>query len=227
MLAELQDVTKTYQHEGRTINALRDVSLVLEPHQFVAVCGPSGCGKSTMLLTLGGLLRPDSGTVSVDGTNLYNLSPNERARFRAEKIGFVFQQFHLVPYLSIIDNVLSAQLGIVKTNGARQRAEELLERFGLVDRRGHRPSQLSTGERQRTAMARALLNSPQFLLADEPTGNLDQDNAKRVLDELADFANSGGTVLLVTHDQNAAERANSRIVLQDGRLCESVETSSH
>lgn len=227
MLAELQDVSKTYRHEGRTVNALTNVSLTLHPQQFVAVCGPSGCGKSTMLLTLGGLLRPDSGTVTVDDADIYALNPNERARFRADKIGFVFQQFHLVPYLSIIDNVLSAQLGIVKSADAGQRAEALLERFGLVDRRGHRPSQLSTGERQRTAMARALLNSPQYLLADEPTGNLDQDNAARVLDELANFASSGGTVLLVTHDQKAAERATSRIVLQEGRISEAVETSSH
>jgi ABC-type lipoprotein export system ATPase subunit len=227
MLAELQDVSKTYRHEGRTINAMSNVSLTLQPQQFVAVCGPSGCGKSTMLLTLGGLLKPDSGKVIVDDTNVYALSPNERARFRAEKIGFVFQQFHLVPYLSIIDNVLAAQLGIAKSSDTRQRAEALLEGFGLVDRRGHRPSQLSTGERQRTAMARALLNSPQYLLADEPTGNLDQDNATRVLDELAKFASSGGTVLLVTHDQQAAERANSRVLLQEGRLCESVPTSSH
>lgn len=227
MLAELQDVSKTYRHEGRTINALMNVTLTLRPQQFVAVCGPSGCGKSTMLLTLGGLLRPDTGSVIVDGTNLYNLHPNQRARFRAEKIGFVFQQFHLVPYLSVIDNVLSAQLGLVKSDDARQRAAALLERFGLTGRRGHRPSQLSTGERQRTAMARALLNSPQYLLADEPTGNLDHANATRVLDELAHFASSGGTVLLVTHDQHAAERADSRIVLQEGQLCESVETSSH
>lgn len=215
MVAHLQDVSKTYQ--DHSVAALRNVTLSLEAGQFIAVTGPSGCGKSTLLLTLGGLLRPDAGTVVVNDTDLYQLSPNDRAHFRAKHIGFVFQQFHLVPYLNVLENVLAAELGMRGTHH-RDRAESLLQQFGLHSRLAHRPGQLSTGERQRVAMARALLNQPKLVLADEPTGNLDQENAERVLDELSHFANDGGTVMLVTHDPQAASRAQLQVNLREGRM---------
>ena len=148
--------------------------------------GPSGCGKTTLLLVAGGLLRPENGEVSIDGTDPYSLSGEQRARFRAEQIGFVFQQFHLVPYLNVLDNVMAPALVTGETS-ARERAGILVERFGLADRLGHRPGQLSTGERQRVALARALLNEPRVILADEPTGNLDRRTAKTLFGLLVDF----------------------------------------
>jgi ABC-type lipoprotein export system ATPase subunit len=219
MLAQLDNVCKTYPHADGRVVALQDVSLRLEPGDFLAVCGKSGCGKTTLLLTLGGLLRPDSGTITVRDTDLYQLLPNQRAQFRAQHIGFVFQQFHLVPYLSVIDNVLAATLGLKQKldPNVQEQANHLIDRLGLRSRRRHLPSQLSTGERQRTALARALLNSPSILLADEPTGNLDPQNGAVVLDHLAEFAAQGGAVLLVTHEDAAAERANRVIHLDDGR----------
>ncbi len=219
MLASLENVNKSYSLSERRVVALQDLNLQLNPGDFLAVCGKSGCGKTTLLLTLGGLLRPDSGKVTVGGTDLYQLPSNRRAIFRARKIAFVFQQFHLVPYLSVLDNVLAATLGLPgeSSEGSRKKAEGLLTEFGLDDRRWHRPGQLSTGERQRAAMARALMNSPQLLLADEPTGNLDQENGATVLDHLAHFADRGGAVLLVTHDASAAARAQRIIRLEHGR----------
>lgn len=221
MLAELQNVSKTYASNGRAIAALDDVTLSMEPGDFAAVCGPSGCGKSTLLLTLGGLLRPDAGCVSVDGTDLYRLSPNQRAGFRAGHIGFVFQQFYLIPYLTVLDNVMAARLGLpndLSREQIHQRATHLLAQLGLSERSTHRPGQLSTGERQRTALARALLNQPRLLLADEPTGNLDTASAEAVLAQLEQFAAQGGAVLLVTHDQRAAQRAQRILQLDAGRL---------
>lgn len=224
MVAEVHGVSKTYR--DHSVAALRDVSLQLDSGQFVAVCGPSGCGKSTLLLTLGGLLRPDTGRVVVNETDIYGLSPNERAAFRAKWIGFVFQQFHLVPYLNVLENVLAAELGMRGSHPTPDRAATLLEQFGLADRLQHRPGQLSTGERQRVAMARALLNEPCLLLADEPTGNLDEENANRVLDELSKFADRGGAVMLVTHDPRAASRAQQQINLLEGQIASDLTTAT-
>jgi ABC-type lipoprotein export system ATPase subunit len=205
-MLEIVHVSKSYAAATGAVAALVDVSLSVAPGEFVAVRGPSGCGKTTLLLAAGGLLHPDAGQVKVAGQDIYALGEEARARFRAANIGFVFQQFHLVPYLSVIDNVLSAALALPRAD-ARRRAEHLVENFGLTARRHHVPAQLSTGERQRTALARALLQQPHLLLADEPTGNLDDDNGKAVLDYLAGHARAGGSVLLVTHDPQAASRA--------------------
>ena len=193
-----------------------DVSLRVEQGQFVAVQGPSGCGKSTLLLIAGGLLSPNSGRVKIDGCDPYELSANERAQFRATKIGFVFQQFHLVPYLSVLDNVLAASIATQRPD-ARSRARELLKHFGLEHRSDHVPAELSTGERQRTALARALLNRPKLLLADEPTGNLDRENAEIVFSHLVEFARDGA-VLLVTHDTKALEYAQRVERIREGRI---------
>ncbi len=198
------------------MTALEDVSLKIEAGQFVALRGPSGCGKSTLLLVAGALLRPTSGEVTVDGRQPYALSPDERAAFRAGEIGFVFQQFHLVPYLSVLDNVLSPSLASGRKN--RQRARDLVAEFGLEHRLDHTPSALSTGERQRTAMARALYNAPKVLLADEPTGNLDPENADIVLKRLAAFAENGGAVLMVSHDDHATGMAHEVVAMKEGKI---------
>ncbi|MBD3315966.1 MAG: ATP-binding cassette domain-containing protein, partial [Chitinivibrionales bacterium] len=183
--------------------------------------GPSGCGKSTLLLAAGGLLAPDHGAVRVAGGDLYALSSEQRARYRAHNIGFVFQQFHLIPYLSVLDNILAPSLAIDKNEGVREHAVELMKHFGLESRARHVPSELSTGERQRTALARALLNRPKLLLADEPTGNLDGENAETVLGYLGEFSREGGgAVVLVTHDIRVARHAHRVIRLQAGKLIE-------
>jgi putative ABC transport system ATP-binding protein len=216
-MLELQDLTKQYAGPNGAVRALEAVSLQAGPGEFVAVQGPSGCGKSTLLLAAGGLLKPDAGRVLVNGQDPYELSPNERARFRALNIGFVFQQFHLVAYLSVLDNVLAPSLALELPDG-RARARELIACFGLEHRAEHVPAQLSTGERQRVALARALLHRPKLILADEPTGNLDGDNAATVLGHLAGFARDGATVLLVTHDPQAARHAQRALRLDNGRI---------
>ncbi len=219
MTLQLRNIGKTYHGRAGDVRALDNVTLEVAPGEFVAVLGPSGCGKSTLLLVSGGLLAPDQGTVSIASQTPYSLGPEARARCRATQIGFVFQEFHLVPYLDVLDNVLVPSLAITIPN-ARRRALELLERFGMADRLHHVPGELSTGQRQRTALARALLAEPKLLLADEPTGNLDQENAERVWGYLAEFAQAGGAVLLVTHDAQAAGRADRCLSLDAGRLCE-------
>lgn len=236
MLLQLEQVSKTYRGgdapsatsqnaaTSQNVHALQELSLKLDAGTFLAIRGPSGCGKSTLLLTAGTLLAPDSGDVMIAGERPYQMSADRRASFRGQRLGFVFQQFHLVPYLSVLDNVLAPSLAIAGTpaaidpEAARQRATALLEQFGLADRAGHTPGRLSSGERQRCAMARALLNEPQLLLADEPTGNLDGENAKIVLESLRRFAEAGGGVLLVTHDDRAAEAADETRWMDRGIL---------
>jgi len=213
----LTDLSKFYNRPDGIVHALTGVSLHVNAGEFVAVQGQSGCGKTTILLAAGGLLMPDEGQVMIDSRDPYRMSPDERARFRASEIGFVFQQFYLIPYLSIIDNVLAPSLALNHPD-ARKRAKELIGHFSLTDRTGHIPSELSTGERQRTALARALLNMPKLLLADEPTGNLDKENAETVLTYFTEFANSGGSVLMVTHSDEAASHAHRTIQLRNGKL---------
>jgi len=217
MLLSVKDARKTYQSTDRPVAAIDGVSVALEPGQFTAVQGPSGSGKTTLLLVAGGLLAPDQGEVKIGDQNPYQLSADARAQFRAAEIGFVFQQFHLVPYLSVIDNVLAAAIPTMISD-APTRAKELLARFGMEGRQHHVPGQLSVGERQRTALARALLNRPKLILADEPTGNLDRENAEIVMGHLREFAEQGGAVLLVTHDDNAASQAKNIIRMDQGRV---------
>jgi len=211
-MLDIREISKTYTTGGKSVSVLDRVSVRVAPGEFVAVRGPSGCGKSTLLLAAGGLLRPDSGQVLVAGDDPYALSPESRASFRADNIGFVFQQFHLVPYLNVLDNVLAPSMAS-SGDGAEARARELIEHFGLTDRIAHVPGELSTGERQRAALARAMLNGPKVLLADEPTGNLDLDSGAIVLDYMKEFAASGGAVLMVTHEPSAAEKADRIIDL--------------
>lgn len=220
-MIQLDGVSKIYPTAQGDVRALDDVSLTVDTGEFIAVRGPSGCGKSTLLSLVGGLSLPTGGRVRVAEREVSAMSAAERAQFRADQIGFVFQMFHLLPYLTVMDNVLVAALPDRRPS-ARAAAEQLLERFGLSDRLFHRPAELSAGERQRVAMARAVLNEPKLLLADEPTGNLDPKNAAGLLDLLAEFHRDGGTILLVTHDDGAASRAQRTIELNRGRIQEKV-----
>ena len=193
--------------------ALIDMDLEVSAGQLQVIAGPSGSGKSTLLLCAGGLLRPDSGTVSIQGTDLYALNDERRSQYRARKIGFVFQQFHLIPFLSVFDNILAGSLsGERSINELRKRAAELIERLGLSERSQHPAVELSSGERQRAALARALLFEPSLLLADEPTGNLDSENTKTVMSTLNEFAAQGGAVLLVTHNQQLENEGTKYLV---------------
>ena len=206
-MIRLTDVSKVYRKSGKEIRALDGLSLSVSRGEFVAVRGASGSGKTTLLLTMGGMIRPTAGQVLLDGEDLYSLPARRRARLRGEKIGFVFQMFHLLGYLSVLENVRSACLVGGRRPGGKDRAVELLEHVGLGDRLAHRPGELSAGEKQRVAMARALMRRPELILADEPTGNLDPDSASAVMSYLGEYHRDGGTVLLVTHESVAAEHA--------------------
>lgn len=210
----LEKLSKSFKGTKRTgnISLFRDFNLKLVDGDFFALCGPSGSGKTTLMLMAGGLLSPDDGTVYIYGRDIYSMSTDSRAEFMAEHIGFLFQQFHLMPYLSVKDNILLPELALKKDN-AESRAEELIEELKLSERAAHRPSELSIGERQRTALARAMIHSPKLLLVDEPTGNLDHKNADIVLDMLRKFTDQGNCVLMVTHSKEAAERADKTIFL--------------
>ena len=217
-MLRIVNLSKIYQRaDNNSVRALDRVSLTVEAGEFVAVQGPSGCGKTTLLLTTGGLLMPTEGSVEIDGRNLDGISPDARASLRAEGIGFVFQQFHLISYLNVLDNVLAPSLSL-PAGQAVEHARELIDHFKLTGRIDHFPAELSTGERQRVGLARALLNRPRLLLADEPTGNLDPENTEIVLGYLAEFVRSGGGVLMVTHSDAAAGYAHRTVFLKAGKL---------
>jgi putative ABC transport system ATP-binding protein len=216
----LADVTKTYDKDRRTVAALREVDLVIEEGQWLAVQGPTGHGKTTLLQLLGGLDRPTSGTVDLDGHDLATLRERQLTKLRATSIGFVFQTFNLVPTLSAQENVEAALVPLrVGPGERRSRAAQALERLGLGDRLRHLPSELSGGEQQRVAIARALVKQPKVLLADEPTGNLDtstRDEIMALLDRI--WRDQGLTLVLVTHDDAVARRAQRVANLKRGRL---------
>ena len=216
-MVQVNSITKIYTGKTESVIALETATLKVDEGEIITVHGPSGSGKTTLLLITGGLLLPDEGWVSIDGNDLYSLTPDERASFRASTIGFVFQQFHLIPYLTVLENVLVPSLAL-HNNDIESRARELLDRLNMTGRLHHIPSELSTGERQRTAMARALLNNPRLLLADEPTGNLDRDNARVIMATFDEFARSGGSVLLVTHDETVSQYAHRSLQLENGRI---------
>ena len=205
-MIDCKQVTKRFG----AVTALAPFDLELASGEFIAIKGASGSGKTTLLLTLGGMLRPSDGTVNFDGADLYAQSPATRAEYRATEVGFVFQMFHLVPYLGVEENVRLAA-----RNGAMtQRPRELLEQFGLGHRLTHTPGELSAGERQRVALARALVNGPRLILADEPTGNLDPENDRQVFEHLSEFHHAGGTVIVVTHGSTADEFADRIVNLE-------------
>jgi len=206
-----------------TLRALNGVSLDIAAGEWVALMGPSGSGKTTLVNILGGLDTLTSGRVVVDGVDLGQLAEQELVRYRAEKVGFVFQQFHLVPYLNALENVMLAQYFHSTTD--EREAAQALERMGLGDRLTHLPAQLSGGEQQRVAIARALINQPKLILADEPTGNLDEANEQIVINLFRELHRAGRTIVMVTHDPDIARQADRRIELAHGHL--SFDTAQH
>lgn len=212
-------VSRTYGSGASAVAAVADVSFEIEAGSFVTIVGASGSGKSTLLNMLGTLDRPDQGKVIVDGTDLYALDDNALTRFRRDRIGFVFQFFHLLPTLSALENVmLPVELAGRGGKQAREKAAGLLKRVGLEARAGHRPDQLSGGEMQRVAIARALMMDPPLLLADEPTGNLDSKTGKSILDLLQALVDEQRTVVLVTHDPGVAKSGHRVLTMADGKL---------
>jgi len=220
-MVKLKDVTKTYHTSKGPVRALEAVNMHIEAGEFVVVRGPSGSGKTTLLMTIGAMLRPTEGQLRVNGTDVYGMDSRRRAKWRGENIGFVFQEFALINYLTVLENVLVAARTDLST--ARRRAMALLEQLALADRATHKPGQLSAGEKQRTAVARAVLNEPRLILADEPTGNLDDENTRIVLEHLQRFSQAGGLVILATHGFEADEYASRLIKLQQGRICSGNE----
>jgi putative ABC transport system ATP-binding protein len=223
---ELQEVRKSYVRRGHSVTALGASSLTIRRGDYVAIVGPSGSGKSTLLSVLGGMLTPDAGKVLLDGVSLYGLPVAKRTGFRRERIGFVFQSFNLVPYLTALENVqIPLYLAGMPAADQQVRAEELLARVGLGERLHHKPSELSIGQQQRVALARTLANDPPVILADEPTGNLDPDSRRMVLDFFDQLHDEGRTILVVTHDAIVANRAKRLFHLADGAITEQSEPS--
>jgi len=210
---EIDDVTRRYD---RGVRALDRVSLTIQQGEWLAVMGPSGSGKTTLLNLLGGLDRADEGRVVVDGLDLQRISRPDLIRYRRERVGLVFQQFHLIPYLSALENVMLAQY--LHSMADEEEAVAALERVGLGQRLRHLPSQLSGGEKQRTCIARALINRPKLILADEPTGSLDAENERAVLDLFERMHDAGQTIVMVTHDLVVGRRASRQIQLEHGRV---------
>jgi putative ABC transport system ATP-binding protein len=212
------EAVKIYESGDKTLRALDGVSVSVDPGEFAAVVGPSGSGKSTLLNLLGLLDEPSEGAVTVDGTALSTLSKRERTDLRCETVGFIFQSFYLVPTLTARENV--AVPGLVREDRADliDRADELLTRVGLGDRLDHYPNELSGGQKQRVAVARSMINDPDVLLADEPTGNLDRNTGAQVLDVFDEFTDEGVAILTVTHDEQVTEFADRTIRLVDGEI---------
>lgn len=220
-MIELRDIRKTYRQGGNDIHALDGIDLHVAPGEFVAIMGPSGSGKSTLLNVLGALDRPDTGRYRLDQHEISELNDDAASDVRNRRIGFVFQSFHLLPRLTVLENVLLPQrYASVPDPEAPARAVALLERIGLGQRLHHLPGQLSGGQLQRAAIARALLNKPALLLADEPTGNLDSQSAADVLALLRELNVGGQTLVLVTHDPAIAAGAQRTIHLRDGRIAD-------
>jgi predicted ABC-type transport system involved in lysophospholipase L1 biosynthesis ATPase subunit len=219
-LLTASDLHKTYRLPHKTVQVLQGASFAVAPSERVAIVGRSGTGKSTLLHLLGGLDRPDAGEVMVDGRPLYALSARERSVLRARRIGFVFQSYHLLPEMDVVENVLLPAMAIGESRGrARSRALQLLEQVGLADRTTHTPLELSGGEQQRVALARALMNQPALLLADEPTGNLDRDTGEHVLQLLFGLAaQHRHALVVVTHSPEVAARCDRTLRLENGLL---------
>ncbi len=216
----VEGIFKQFPTRAEPLVVLRDVSLQLSAGENLAILGPSGSGKSTLLHVIGTLDRPTSGTVTLGGQDPFQLPEPQLADFRNQKIGFIFQEHHLLPQCSVLENVLVPTIAAGPTTpDALSRAEELIERVGLTDRLEHRPAELSGGERQRVAVARALVGRPSLVLADEPTGNLDRGTASGVADLLLELQRQEGTMLIVvTHSHNLARRMNRQVELDDGQI---------
>lgn len=222
---QLTEVTKRYHRRKEEVVAFRTSELSIGRGEYVAIVGPSGSGKTTLLSLLGGMLSPDSGKVEFDGQSIYDLPLNQRTELRRTKIGFVFQTFNLIPYLTARENVqVPLYLAGLKPDEQRVRAEALLEQVGLSNRLNHKPSEMSTGQQQRVALARTLANAPQLILADEPTGNLDPESKAAVMSIFTKFVADGGTIVMVTHDPASAAQAKRRLRIVDGEIQEEAKS---
>ncbi len=217
-------LTKTYQLNGVQVQALRGVDFELKAGEFVAIMGASGCGKSTLLHLLGGLDSPTAGEIDIAGQRIDQLNETQRAIMRRKQVGFVFQRFNLINNLTVADNIeMPALMAGMPTKKAEAKRQSLLEDLGIGDKAHALPTQLSGGQQQRVAIARALMNEPAVLLADEPTGNLDSQSAREVLNLLRRYHNEGQTILLVTHDAKVASMADRVITMRDGQIVEDTD----
>jgi len=218
-MIDLQGIERIFQVGDEKVHALREVSFAVRPGEFISIMGPSGSGKSTLLNTIGLLDRPDAGKYLLEGSEVTRLSDEQQARVRRERIGFVFQFFHLIPRLTAAENVeLPLMLAGIPPEERHQRVQAILATLGIADRASHRPDQLSGGQRQRVAIARAVVTDPVVLLADEPTGNLDRAAGREVIATMEDLNTKGLTVIMVTHDPELGQRAHRRIQMVDGRI---------
>jgi len=224
VILKAENVHKSYRMGATKVNVLKGADLAVQEGEFVAIIGASGSGKSTFLHVLGGLDRPDKGVIQFDGRDLNRVRARELNRFRNERVGFVFQFYHLLDELSVLENVLLPAMvsrsvvgWMTSRRAARKRAADLLEQLGLGHRAGHKPYQLSGGERQRVAIGRALMNEPKLLLADEPTGNLDSATGNGILNIFETLNRAGQTIVMVTHDERIARKAQRIVTLVDGR----------
>jgi len=215
----LENICKIYETPRGKVEAIKKVNFHVEKGEFVVIKGPSGSGKTTLLFSIGGILQPTSGVIRVDGNNIYSLKQNDRARFRASQIGFVFQMFYLIPYVNVLENIMLSA-GLPGDGKNQERALELANNLSLTERLKHNPSELSAGECQRVALARALIHQPKLLLADEPTGNLDDKNSLEILKIIERYHHQGVTVLLVTHTNFADSLADRTLYLKNGEIHE-------
>ena len=218
-MISVKNLKKTYLLGGEKVHALDDVSLLIKEHEFVAIIGQSGSGKSTFMNMLGCLDRPDSGEITLDGTDILKCKEKELSVIRNKKIGFIFQQFHLLPKLSALENVeLPLIYQGMPTKKRREKAVKALKAVGLEKRMNHKPNQLSGGQQQRVAIARALVGEPSLILADEPTGNLDSRSGKEIMMLLHNLHEEGNTIVLITHDNNVAMEAPRQVQISDGKI---------
>jgi len=225
MMLSVDNIRKTFRNKHNKINALEDISIGIDPGEFLSITGPSGSGKSTLLLTLGGMSSPDSGKILWNGESIFDWQTEKRAEWRAKTVGFVFQTFNLIPYLTVYENVSIAlslsdtgQSLLIGGQAENKSVLEILEKMKLSDRLDHLPRELSIGQQQRVALARALVKNPQLILADEPTGNLDPNTASEILAILKNVNEEGKTVVLITHDPNIAKMANRNIHITEGKV---------
>lgn len=216
-MIKLEDVEKVYLRGSESVRALRGITLTIVPGYFYSVTGHSGSGKTTLLHLMGCLDVPTKGTIYINGTEVGHMKEAELVRLRREKIGFIFQQFYLIPGLSVIENIM-LPLIFARKKPDQNKIKEIAEIVGLKDRIYHKPNQLSGGEMQRTAIARALVNNPELLLADEPTGNLDTENSEKIFEILSSLNSTGITIVMVTHNLELASKATKIIRLKDGQI---------
>ncbi|MDT0122948.1 ABC transporter ATP-binding protein [Paenibacillus sp. RRE4] len=226
-ILKTHDLCKTYGSNDAKVDALKDINLTVQQGEFVAIVGASGSGKSSLLHLLGGVDRPTSGQVHIDGTDLYSLKETDLAIFRRRKIGFIFQAYNLIPVLSAEENIKLPML-LDHRQADEDYADELMNVLGLKDRKHHLPNQLSGGQQQRTAIGRALINKPSIILADEPTGNLDSKNSKEIVDLLTySVRKYNQTLIMITHDSDVARRADRIVNIKDGVLFDQQSEGEH